>query len=412
MPRLSKRPPKYCHHKNTGHARVWIGGKAIFLGKYGSPESLERYEKIIAKWRESLKPEPESPESAFDKLAKRVTVVSLRERKRAGHPLTINELIVVSIKHARDYYRKNDKVTREGEQIEEVLGYLREHHGRLPVEEFGPVLLKDLREKMLEENDWSRKHLNSQIARIVRCFKWAAEDELVSAGVCDALKQVSGLKKGRSKARETKPVTVVPDPVVDATLQLLSGVVADMVRFQRLTGARPTEVCSIRPCDIDRSGEVWVYEPDEHKTEHYEKNRHIMIGPRAKEILAPYLLRDEESFCFTPKDAQRKRFEAMAAARKSPRYRARDNAKKWQSREYAPRYTADTYRHAVQRACQRGKLEKWSPNQLRHTRATEIRREFGLEAAQVICGHENADVTQVYAERDYKLAAEVALKTG
>ena len=45
-------------------------------------------------------------------------------------------------------------------------------------------------------------------------------------------------------------------------------------------------------------------------------------------------------------------------------------------------------------------------------RATEIRKDFGLEAAQVICGHENAAITEVYAERDYKLAAEVAYKTG
>lgn len=342
----------------------------------------------------------------------RVTVVSLRDRKKAGHLLTINELVIVSIKHARDYYRKNGKLTREGEQIEEVLGYLREHHGRLPIKEFGPVLLKSLRAKLLEEKDWSRKHLNSQIARIVRCFKWAAEDELVEPNTYSALKQVSGLKRGRSKARETQGVTVVKDTVVDATIKLLSDTLADMVRFQRLTGARPSEVCTIRPCDIDRNGEVWVYKPAAHKTEHHERDRVVMIGPRAQAILSPYLLRDSESFCFTPKDAQCKRFEAMAASRKSPRYRARDKAQKWQCREYAPRYTADTYRHAVQRACKRGEIEKWSPNQLRHTRATEIRREFGLEAAQVVCGHENADVTQIYAERDFTLAAEVALRTG
>lgn len=43
---------------------------------------------------------------------------------------------------------------------------------------------------------------------------------------------------------------------------------------------------------------------------------------------------------------------------------------------------------------------RWSPNRLRHSRGTEIRKEFGLEAAQVFLGHSAADVTQVYAERD------------
>ena len=50
-------------------------------------------------------------------------------------------------------------------------------------------------------------------------------------------------------------------------------------------------------------------------------------------------------------------------------------------------------------------LPHWHPNQLRHTAATEIRRQFGLEAAQVIFGHAKADVTQIYAERDTEKAS-------
>ena len=111
MPRLKNRPPKYYLHKRSGSAVVRINGREVYLGKYGSPESHERYAEALAEWKESLQPEPATPETAFDKLAKRVTVVSLRERKEAGHPLTINELIIVSIKRARDYYRKDGKLT-------------------------------------------------------------------------------------------------------------------------------------------------------------------------------------------------------------------------------------------------------------------------------------------------------------
>lgn len=42
----------------------------------------------------------------------------------------------------------------------------------------------------------------------------------------------------------------------------------------------------------------------------------------------------------------------------------------------------------------------WSPNQLRHTAATEIRAAFGLKAAQVVLGHSNAITTEIYAEAD------------
>jgi hypothetical protein len=34
----------------------------------------------------------------------------------------------------------------------------------------------------------------------------------------------------------------------------------------------------------------------------------------------------------------------------------------------------------------------WSPNQLRHTAPTKIRREFGIEAAQNTLGHATVDV--------------------
>ncbi len=36
-----------------------------------------------------------------------------------------------------------------------------------------------------------------------------------------------------------------------------------MVRLQRLTGMRPAEVCILRKCDIDTTGDVWLYRPVE-----------------------------------------------------------------------------------------------------------------------------------------------------
>jgi integrase len=58
------------------------------------------------------------------------------------------------------------------------------------------------------------------------------------------------------------------------------------------------------------------------------------------------------------------------------------------------------------------KAHRWHPNQLRHSFATRVRKQHGLEAAQVLLGHSRADVTQVYAERNEELAAKVAAKIG
>jgi integrase len=75
-------------------------------------------------------------------------------------------------------------------------------------------------------------------------------------------------------------------------------------------------------------------------------------------------------------------------------------------------YSPASYYAAVRRACLKAGVAPWHPHQLRHTHATEVRRAFGLEAAQVALGHAQANVTQVYAERDLALAVRVAAELG
>ena len=75
-------------------------------------------------------------------------------------------------------------------------------------------------------------------------------------------------------------------------------------------------------------------------------------------------------------------------------------------------YKVTAFGYAVRKAADRAGVPHWHPNQLRHLFATEVRKEYGLEAAQVLLGHSRADVTQVYAERDETLAASVAAAIG
>lgn len=100
---------------------------------------------------------------------------------------------------------------------------------------------------------------------IKRCFKWAVAEELVGPNILLGLQAVQALKYGRSPARETEPIRPVADEHVDATLPYLTPVVQAMTKLQRLTGMRPCEIVQMRPCDIDCTREVWVYEPATHK---------------------------------------------------------------------------------------------------------------------------------------------------
>ncbi|QDV73800.1 tyrosine-type recombinase/integrase [Botrimarina mediterranea] len=412
MPNLVNRPPKYRFHKSTGQAVVSIDGKAIQLGPFNSSRSFERYEELIKDWRRRR--DDQRPDLAELDPYSVVTVKQLRARLREGHAVTLNELALVYEEHAHSYYRKNGKITREGEQVSEILRFLLRHYGDEDAAEFGPVKLKDFRELMIDPKGWSRKHINENVNRIRRLFAWACENELVLPAVHQALQAVAGLKKGRSNARETKRVTVIDDATVTATLQHAPEIIADMVRFQRLTGTRPGEVCNLRPCDIDRTGEIWVYEPDEHKMEHYGTQRLVMIGPKSQAVLRPYLERADKTFCFVPAEtawmAKRRRgAEGAAESFETILARAHFVARK---RGATKPYDAGSYRLAVNRAALKAGVEKWSPNRLRHTAATEVRKQFGLEAAQVVCGHQSADITQVYAERDLALAIKVAQSLG
>lgn len=136
----------------------------------------------------------------------------------------------------------------------------------------------------------SRTGINAHMKRITRMMKWSAAEGKLPAFVFETLRLIPGLKRGRTEARETKPVQPVPIEDVEETLAHMAAIPADMVRVQLLTGCRPGEVCKLTPAMIDRSGDVWVASLDEHKTAHHGHKRILYFGPKAQEILKTYLL--------------------------------------------------------------------------------------------------------------------------
>ena len=230
------------------------------------------------------------------------------------------------------------------------------------------------------------------------------------------LSTVEPLKRGRTQAREGKRVLPVSDADVDATLRHLPRQVATMVQLQRLTGARPGEICQLRPCDLDRSEAVWTFRPPAHKRSHAGESREIYIGPKGRKLLGPFLLRAGEAPCFSPREAESERLDARTAARRTPR--AVGNVVDLERRQellesLGAAYTVDVYRRAIARACERAGVKRWAPHQLRHSAATALRSRFGIEAARIMLGHSDATLTaEVYAERDRSHALKIAQEVG
>ncbi|MBY0512688.1 MAG: hypothetical protein K2P78_02105 [Gemmataceae bacterium] len=155
-----------------------------------------------------------------------------------------------------------------------------QHHdlyGHAPAREFGPLALKAVRQRMIDHG-LCHTLANRRVGRVKRAFKWAVSEELVPDTVHHALPTATGLRRGRTTAREAGPV---PDAHVDAVRPHPNRHVRGLVEFQRLTGCRQGEACAVRPPDVDTAGATWYYRPGHHETAHRGRPRAIAIGPNA-----------------------------------------------------------------------------------------------------------------------------------
>ena len=139
--------------------------------------------------------------------------------------------------------------------------------------------------------------------------------------------------------------------------------------------------------------------------------------------------RHPSHYLFSPRDAMAHFRQEQRKNRKTKVQPSQVRRKKRNPRRPpGKRYTTDSYAVAMERACVRADAKAhrdnpeiaaevvlvphWHPNQMRHAAGMAVRRQFGLEAAEVVLGHSRADVTQVYAERDEARAIEVAREIG
>jgi integrase len=171
----------------------------------------------------------------------------------------------------------------------------------------------------------------------------------------------------------------------------------------------------MRGCDLDRSVTPWVYRPHRHKTEHRGHVRVVPLGPRARAIVARYLEgRPPEAYLFSPAEAERARNARRTLARQSkrPPSQLARRPKRVRDRPWRERYDRDSYRRAVTRACKLAGVPVWTPNQLRHTMGTEVRKLDGIESVRTVLGHRSPAVSEVYAERDLERAMRIVEQIG
>jgi len=429
------RTPSLRRHKPSGQAVVTLDGRDFYLGRHGAPESRAEYDRLLAEWLANGRrlPAPLAAES----------------------DVTVNEMVEAYVARADAYYRKNGKPTKEPADIRYAIRPVRKLYGHTLARDFGPLALKTVRHALIDSG-LCLNEVNKRVGKIKRAFKWAVSEEIVPPSVSHGLQAVAGLRRGRADVRESAPVRPVPDELVDAIRSHVARQVWAMVELQRLTGMRPGEVCALRTVDVDTTGRAWAYTPESHKTEHHGKRRAIYLGPRAQAVLREWLRTDLTAPLFQPRDAVNERRREQRRTRKTPvQPSQRHRARRRPDKQAGLSYSVKSYCRAVAYGCARAfphprevdaatrgqalsaaarrelarELAAWRsghrdelavwrrehrfhPNQLRHSAATRLRREFGLDVARAVLGHSSPVVTEVYAELDQAKAAEAMARVG
>jgi len=191
MPRPRSDKPKLCLHKPSGRAFVTLMGKCVYLGRHGTREAQDAYDRLIGEWIAQGRP--------------RVTMAGDDGKS------TVTQIILAFWAAAQEMYPACRRP--EGKHPASELGsyfdalkVLRRLYGTSSAEDFGPLKLEVVRNEMVRSG-LCRDYVNDQIGRIRRVFKWAESKELLDkrANVHHRLSRVAAQGMPARAFREGTP---------------------------------------------------------------------------------------------------------------------------------------------------------------------------------------------------------------
>jgi integrase len=363
---MPRRPsiPRYCLHKRSGQAVVFINRTQRYLGPYDSPESRAAYGEIVAQ------------------LSKNGAVDAAKS-PQAPVNLTVSALLLKYVTEELPRFSADEQHCQRG-----AIRIVRQLFGETSVIDFGPLKLRLVREAMITgdpaavdaegkpspRKPWSRDYINHQIKRLRSVFRWGVSWEIVPQTVADALAAVSALKVGETTAVDYEVRESVPDADIKAVRSLLKPRDQDILDLLLLTGARPGELIGLKVGDVERNGETWRCELVKHKTAHKGKKRVLLFNRHAQAILMRHIKADPSVRFFVT--------------------------------------TRSTFSNTIKKKCLAAGVTPWVPHQLRHTVGTLLADELGLEASQRVLGHSKTVMTEHYARAAEKKAREAVERLG
>lgn len=340
IPKYRKRSDGYAF---VEHYSIPTKSHRMALGRFGTDDSLKAYRKFL------------------DDIAGLGKVTTT-----PGKWVTIDQMVEAYLIYARQRYMREDGLTSEFEGMVHALGAL-EHIGRTTGDLITPKTITTIRSQLVKAG-YYRTTINHMVSRIKKFIRWCCQEELCPSELYHQLMSIAGLVKGEESALEPPPVQPAALESLKGVLPYLRPTVAAMVEVQFRCGLRPNEACRMGMQFIDSSRPTWLYFPEKHKNEWRGATSVKAVPPSAQKILAPFV--KNEPYFFTTGRA-------------------------------GALYTTSGYRQAVTRGFKAAEkkgvvLERFKPNQLRHSIATHLAQTLGHRAAQVWCGHDKPNTTALY----------------
>ena len=390
-------PRKKCpYNDRKGFAYVYVDRKPVALKtpdgsrcKTGSPEALAAYHRFCLELQNNptgyIPPTGESD-------------------------VSVSELAVAFLDHLKE---RTDEINYVTHRII-IDDFLLALYWDTPADKFTTTCLDLVRQAMKASERFNRDVLNRHVRRIISIFKWGVWKELCKESTWQKLTVIPPYKKGEPGTFEGRKRKPVSDDVLIRTLKYAVPTESAMIKFHRLIGARPGEVCNLTVGAVDlKGGKILL---TEHKTKAHVGERTIEMRPEACEIIAPYLIgKKPEDAVFSPRQVMAERYATKRANRKtkvSPSQAERDrkSAVRPKSR-IGEFYNPKSYYRMVERLIARANkagenIPDWFPYMIRHATATADAMDSILKLAMERLGHTTPKMTENWRCYRYRCAGE------
>lgn len=359
------RIPKLLTHKRTGWAFVKDPrtGRQVMMGHAGTVEAQENYTRWLAEFIKA-KAEPAVPATP-------------------GRPQTVSMLLALWLEDCRSKYRRRDG-TLTGTyhsclQAAKVFDHLQD----LPVHRVRKGDLIPVRDA-LHARGLAAKTINEYLGAFVRAFRFGFHRDWVTGEQLNDLKMWERIPSQKAKA--SKRVEAIPPLHLFLLWRHLRPRWRQVYLWHLFTGQRVQTALAVEAGQIDQSRKPWRYSPGQHKGSWRGHELTILVGPRARDALAPVLKRKAEGLLFRGRRVIRDGRAYLGP----PTASGYKNALRW-AVDRANAQAADRWKKLKRKPSAKKALPVlpyYSPRQVRHSAATWL-RSHGVDEGIIgaILGH-------------------------